>query len=238
MLRTYPLVRGEVETLRRVLGGASLARYGDGEFKHCADQRNVSQTHDPRLSARLRAILQDSGPCMVGIPNLNPDAVAQMSEQKQRFWAPYRTSVPSLLAAGRAYASAFVTRPDSAPWIDSLDYWQLLERVWLNCDVTLVRGSDKGLKPDDLPGAGTVTEIICPRQHAFAEYDAILARIGRPKRVLLCLGPTATVLAVDLAARGVHAIDLGHVALFLRKHRRGEPMVLSKDDKSHDKAVA
>jgi hypothetical protein len=237
-MTTYPHVRGEVETLRRVLGGASLARYGDGEFKHCADQRNVSQAHDPRLSARLRAILTDAGPCMVGIPNLNPEAMAQMSEQKRRFWEPYRASVPRLLDPSRVYASAFVTRPDSAPWIDTPEYWRLVESLWRNVDVTLVRGSDKGLRPDDLVGAGVVTEIICPRQHAFAEYDAILARIGRARRVLLCLGPTATVLAADLASRGVHAIDLGHIALFLRKVRRGEPMTLTKDDKSHDKVPA
>jgi len=34
-----------------------------------------------------------------------------------------------------------------------------------------------------------------------------------------------------LCAKGVHAIDLGHVGMFLRKYRRGEPMWLSKDDK-------
>jgi hypothetical protein len=39
------------------------------------------------------------------------------------------------------------------------------------------------------------------------------------------------VLAVDLARRGVHAVDLGHVGMFWRKHRRGEPMWVTKADK-------
>jgi hypothetical protein len=56
--------------------------------------------------------------------------------------------------------------------------------------------------------------------------------------VLICLGPAATVLAVDLCAHGIHAIDLGHIALFMRKYRCGEPMTLSKDDKGHDKESA
>lgn len=237
MAALYPIVRGEMETLRRVLAGASLARYGDGEFKHCTDQRNVSQAHDPRLSVRLRAILKDSGSCMVGIPNLNPDALAQMTDQKRTFWEPYRR-MASLLEPTRVYASAFITRPDSAPWIDNAEYWQLVESLWLHKDVTLVTGSHKGLTREDLAGAGTVTAVVAPRQHAFADYDELLELVGRPKRALLCLGPTATVLAADLAARGVHAIDLGHIALFLRKHRRGEPMTLTKDDKSHDKVPA
>lgn len=219
----YPIVRSEAETLTRVLAGASLARYGDGEFKHCADQRNVSQAYDPTLSARLRSILQDSGSCMVGIPNLHAPT------PKAEFWDQYRRA--SAWLAPRPYGSAFVTRPDSAPWIDTPDYWASLESLWLGRDVTLVRGSTKSLTADDLIGAGCVTEIICARQHAFADYSQILARIGRPARALLCLGPTATVLAVDLCAKGVHAIDLGHVGMFLKKHRQGLPMWVTKADK-------
>jgi hypothetical protein len=83
--------------------------------------------------------------------------------------------------------------------------------------------SGKSLKADDLIGAGTVREIQAPRQHAWAEYASLLERVGTPNRaVIVCLGPTATVMAHDLCKRGVHCCDLGHVALFLRKVRRGE----------------
>lgn len=235
MLQAYPRVLGELDTMRRVVAGESLARYGDGEFKHCAGQRNVSQEQDPQLGARLRGILRDAGACLVGIPNLG--ACDRMTPEKADFWRRF-TSAAQWLAPTRRYVSAFVTRPDSAPWIDTPDYWALVESLWLGQDVTLVRGSSKGLTSEDLMGAGAVTEVICRRQHAFQDYDEILARVGRPRRVLLCLGPTATVLAVELCARGVHAVDLGHIALFLRKHRRGEAMTLTKDDKSHDKAAA
>lgn len=235
MLTVYPNTRSEEETLRRVLAGASLARYGDGEFKHCADQANVSQAYHPRLSARLREILVESGSCMVGIPNLHS------ATPKQAHWEKYAYATQWL--APRPYASAFITRPDSAPWINTPAYWAELQRLWVGHDVTLVRGEDrddgtsKCLTRDDLIGSGHITEILCPRQHAFSVYDSILERIGRPKRALVCLGPSATVLCVDLCARGVHAIDLGHSALFLRKWRRGEPMSLSKEEKSMDKAV-
>jgi hypothetical protein len=90
----------------------------------------------------------------------------------------------------------------------------------------------------DLGGARRITEIIAPERDAFADYDSLLRRVGTPERCLICLGPTATVMAVDLCANGVHAIDLGHVGMFLRKHRTGVPMVLSKDDKSYDKVPA
>jgi hypothetical protein len=58
-----------------------------------------------------------------------------------------------------------------------------------------------------------------------------MKRIGTPDRALLCCGATATVLAVDLSARGVHAIDLGHAGMFLRKWRRGDPVQVTDADR-------
>lgn len=220
----YPSVLGEVETLRLVVGGRSLARYGDGEFKMAARTVGIkSQVADPVLSRRLGQVLHDSGDCLTGIPNIRSNT------PKAEFWGKYMAYAH--LLADRAYVSSFVTRPDSAPWINTPEYWAMVESLWVGQDVTLVRGSGKSLIADDLLGARSVTEIIAPRQHAWAEYESLLERIGTPKRCILCLGPTATVMAVDLCAKGVHAIDLGHVGLFLRKHRRGESMWVSKDDK-------
>jgi hypothetical protein len=225
-------VLGESDTLDRILAGASIARYGDGEFKIAAHNAGIkSQPADAKLSERLQRILIDSGSCMVGIPNIHS------ATPKAEFWGRHMQFC-SLLDDTRRYVSSFITRPDSAPWIDEPSYWDRLESLWIGQDVTLVTGSKKSLKAEDLIGAGTVTEIAAPAQGAWFQYDALMKRIGRPKRAIICLGPTATVMAVDLCARGVHAIDLGHVALFLRKHRRGEPMWLTKEDKSHDKVSA
>lgn len=228
----YPTVLGESETLDQVLAGRSLARYGDGELKMASHGAGIkSQVADPRLSARLRQILHASGDCLVGIPNIHSET------PKAAHWGKYTRYVN--LLTDRSYVSSFVTRPDSAPWINVPDYWTRLESLWKDQDVTLVRGSSKSFVADDLMSARTVTEIIAPRQHAWAAYASLLERIGTPARALLCLGPTATVMAVDLCAKGVHAIDLGHCGMFRRKMLRGEPMWVTEGDKAHDRqAVA
>lgn len=216
--------------MRRVLAGESIARYGDGELK--MSRRNKrgdcngikSQPADERLSARLHGILRESGSCLVGIPNIYSET------PKGEFWGKF-TGYADLLSDTQPYVSSFITRPDSAPWINTPEYWAMVEALWKDRDVTLVRGSGKSLTSEDLTSARTVREIIAPRQGAWAEYDALLERIGTPERAILCLGPTATVMAVDLCARGVHAIDMGHIGIFIRKHRRGESMWMSKDDK-------
>lgn len=219
----YPRVLGELETLRRVAAGESIARYGDGEFKMCTGGSIKSQVHHPQLQRRLTEILKASGDCLVGIPNM-----AAVSPKQPR-WQGFRPY--ARLLVDRPYVSSFITRPDSAPEMVGAEYWALAESLWKGRDVTLVRGSGKSLTVDDLIGAGRVTEILAPRQHAFADYDQLLEQIGTPGRAILCLGPTATVLAVDLCARGVHAIDWGHGGMFWRKHLRGDQLWVTDEDK-------
>ncbi len=225
MLALYPAVTNELDTLRMVVSGRSIARYGDGEFKMAAHNVAIKpQRQDLELSQRLREILFDSGECLVGIPNIK-DVMASplVLETKKDFWAG-QVRFHSLLKSRRSYVSSLISRPDSAAWINTDEYWALVESLWVGQDITVVGGSGKSIKPEDLDGAGEVTHIQCAPQHAWSDYDDILKRIGTPKRALICLGPTATVLAVELCRRGVHAVDLGHLAMFLRKRKRGEPM--------------
>lgn len=210
--RPWPAVLSEEETLRLVAEeGRSLARYGDGEFKLCYGGSIKSQRFDEKLGRRLREILHASGDCLVGIPNL-------MMPTKP-FWDQFRVpKITALLKMDRLYGSAFVSRPDSAPWVHTAAYWARVESLWKGKDVTLVRGSGKSLTASLLtPSARSVNEILCARQHAWSERETLLERIGRPERVLLCCGPTATVLAVELAARGVHAVDLGHIGMWFKR---------------------
>lgn len=225
-MKTYPAVLGEMETLERVLAGASLARYGDGEFALCEFRDIRMQRHHFSLSARLRGILWgDGGDCLVGIPNL----LAPLPARKAKFWKKY-TSCAALLNEQQSYVSSFVSRPDNAPWLDEPSYWARVEHLWAGLDVTLVRGDDPNgtagvsLVAADLVSAKSVTEIVAPAVNAWSDYKSLMVQIGSPKRALLCLGPTATVMAVDLCRVGVHAIDLGHLGFFRNRHRAGLPM--------------
>jgi hypothetical protein len=228
----YPTVLDESATLDLVVAGASIARYGDGEF-HLAENGSIrTQRCVPDLAARLRGILKgDDAPCLVGIPNIRSNT------PKAAFWEKYKRC-SALLRPSQSYVSSFVSRPDNAPWLDTPSYWQRIEQLWAGKDVTLVRGTDPGetggvsLLAEDLTSARSVREVIGPAVNAWAEYPRLMEEIGPLKNeyylkthvVLLCLGPTATVMAADLCKRGVHAIDLGHVGMFRRWHLRGESL--------------
>lgn len=213
----YPTVLSERYTLEAALDGYSLARYGDGELKIARGADAKSQRHDPELANRLRAILvSPPGRCVVAIPNV------QSATPKKEFWRQYEgEKYARMYDRKRTYGSSFITRPDSAPWIDAPLYWSRVVDLWRARDVVLVRGSSKSLTSADLVDAKSVDEIIVSRQHAWVDYPALMQRLqDERRRVLLCLGATATVLAYDLAQLGAHALDVGHIGMFLRKEGR------------------
>lgn len=217
----YPHTLSELDTLTRVVNGASLSRYGDGELRQADRVCNIKpQVADARLTVRLREILQDSGECLVGIPNIHARG------PKDQHWQNYKVYAKWL--SNRVYGSAFISRPDSAPWINTDEYWSLMFSLWRDRDVTLVRGAQKSLTKEFLveTGAREVHEVLCTPQNAWSDYDNIMRQVGTPERVLLCLGPTASVMAVDLCAKGVHAIDCGHVGMFAKKRLRGDDVTV------------
>jgi hypothetical protein len=211
---TYPAVLSEADTIAKAAAGRSLARYGDGEYSLILGGNCVSQRQVPGIARELAAILQEDGPALPCIPNLN----AKLPANKAKSWQNYRQPKHlALLDHKRTYGSSFISRPDSAPWIDTDAYWASVKALWAGKDVTLVTGRYNELRLDQMEGATSVREVIAPRQHAYAEIDRIEEEIGTPPGVvLMCLGPTATCLADRLARKGVHALDLGHLGMFMR----------------------
>lgn len=211
---SYPRVRSEEETLDAVLGGKSIARYGDGEFKIIFGNGCVSQKYTKALAEEMAYILRaESSRCLVGIPNLDPRS------PKIQNWRRYEKRYPTRLNAAKTYYSAFITRPDSAPWIYNAAFFDKIASLWRGKDVTLVSGTERSLTPDFMTATGglntSVYHVPCARRDAYADIDSIEAAVRSAGRetVILCCGPTATCLAWRLHQH-YHAIDLGHVGMF------------------------
>jgi hypothetical protein len=110
-----------------------------------------------------------------------------------------------------------VTRPDSAPWIDRPDYWDKIERLWRASDIVLVPAT-KSLRPERCASAASIRNRRRAAQECLCRDRPDRGRdLGTPSGpVLMCLGAAATVLAARLAPKGVHALDLGHIGMFMR----------------------
>lgn len=91
-----------------------------------------------------------------------------------------------------------------------------LKRIWENQEILIIEGEHTklGINNDFFANAKGLKRIICPAKNAFSKYDEIMnaaKAIGKDKLILIALGPTATVLAYDLAKAGFWAVDVGHI---------------------------
>jgi len=214
MLTPYPEVMSERDTLEAILTGRSIARYGDGELRVALGSRCISQEADKSLAIELRSILADAQKSLlVGIPNI------KSATPKPEAWAHYGNDNYTRLYKQKAYASSFITRPESAPWIDVPEYWQRVKDIWRGKHVVFIAGDpDRSLRLEDIaPEAASVKTISAPPKNAFADVKRIEEEInGHNGPIIMCLGCAATVLASRLDRKGLWGMDLGHIGLFMR----------------------
>lgn len=221
------MVVGEEATLEAVLAGKSIARFGDGEFNHVRGGKNVSQEADPRLAEEIaRVLVEPSKRLIVGIPTIDD------RNPKCANWRKYAPGYAAHLNSKMVYYSSFISRPDNAPWINNAEFFNKIESLWRDQYVTLVGNGVRSLKKEFLheTGAKDVFFVQCSYRDSYAQIDELEEQVVAQgaERVLLCCGPTATVLAWRLARRGFHACDLGHVGMFWRAYLR-EPQLEQRE---------
>lgn len=216
----WPEVLDEDATLDAVLAGKSLARFGDGELKLCRGRDCISQVWTAPLQKELKNILITPRPNLA-VATLRARCDTPKAWFWDKLWNKTASYVP-LHSKYMTYYSHWITRPDSAPWIDRADYWEKMVSLWKDKEVVLVAGSQRSLTPAILRDAASVCEIHTMYRDAYRMIDQIEhACLARPEKIfLLCCGATATCLAARLSDAGRQALDLGHIGMFWKKHYR------------------
>lgn len=220
MTRPYPPVLTEDATLDAVLAGRSLARVSDGELKLASGRDVKAQVCTPFISGWLQRVAKGDprgdGPCLVAIPNL---FAHPMPPARANYVHTCLQPRMTALYGPGPYGSAFVSRPDCAPHIDTPAYWAKMRSIWAGRDVVLVWGADstKGLQPHQLVAAASVEELRGKPVQGWDCFEDFFQRLKTEKRlVLLSYGTVATALAWRLAQEGVQAVDLGATGRFMR----------------------
>lgn len=200
----------------------SLARFGDGEFKWIFGvKQNSFQDNDENLSKRLLEVLQSNEPnLLLGVPYALKN-VSIYNHKAKLYWVnflgKYGLNVFELLDKEKEYANSTITRPyiDFRNKKNCKKRFDLLKKIWYKRRILLVEGSQTkmGENNDLFDNVLEIKKIICPSTNAFSKYDEIISEVKCYEKnylVILCLGPTATVLAYDLCRLGYQAIDTGH----------------------------
>lgn len=224
----------EIAIDRICQGGASLVRFGDGEFELLNRKpRPQFQKVDDRLAKRLAEVLHSNhAHILIALANnygsLNSYTESAANEIRKYMTKRVRHEHMMVLDMDREYYDAYLSRPylmyrDKKSVGKKFEY---LKRIWRGRDVVLIEGemTRMGVGNDLLDNAASVQRILAPTEQAFDRYDEIFAeakRQDKEKLILIVLGPTATVLAYDLALCGYQAIDIGQIDLEYEWYLRG-----------------
>jgi len=221
----YPQVVNEFATIDAVLAGKSIARFGDGEFKLADFTGYRREPGSEKLALELRSILHSPHhDCLVAIPTMDP------AGPKYDGWIRHRDRFGKLLRNPKSqilhspfsilnYYSAFITRPDSAPWINNFEYAQNFEQLWRQKRVAVLCEDGNSILKAVQLSAKKLEHVECPHREAYAQIDELEAALlhGKPEVAILSCGPTATCLANRLAAKGIHSVDIGSAGGFVLK---------------------
>ncbi len=208
-----------------VLGKKSICRFGDGEFGIISGvSRWRFQKNDEKLAERLREVLtSDDENILIGLNDFYGDLSHRTEADAigiRGYITPeVRSQHMELIRMDKVYANAVISRNGT---------WERVrnqKRIWDDKDCVFIEGNKTrmGVGNDLFDNAKSIQRILCPAESAFDNYDAILEealKLPTDKTILIALGPTASVLAYDLAKAGFHAIDIGHVDLSYEWFRR------------------
>lgn len=204
---------------------SSLVRFGDGEFEMMRlKKRPWFQNPNEILSSKLIQIINT---CHENIEIAVADNFGNLDKYteeaaegiREYMTLETRDAIMTYLHTDRIYGDAYVTRP----YLMYRDknfasrIFSLYKRLWKDRNILMVEGryTRMGINNGLFDGAYSIRRIICPPQNAFDKYDVIYQKICSNAKsddlILISLGPTATVLAYDLALIGYQAIDIGQL---------------------------
>ncbi|USS85858.1 GT-D fold domain-containing glycosyltransferase [Fructilactobacillus cliffordii] len=203
----------------------SLSRFGDGEFKwiHMTEQHSYEK-ESPELSNRLLEVMNSTDPrIQVALPQAFRDpTILTATKYWEREMGKYGEQWSNDPDPAKHYFNSSVTRP----YMDLIDksvakyVFDKFKRYLRGKNVLMIEGDQTnfGKGNDLLDQAQNVTRLICPDRNAFESYQSIFSQaISQIKEkqidlVLVALGPTATILAYDLAKEtDKQIIDVGHM---------------------------
>lgn len=228
----------------------SVSRFGDGEFKWMLGVSQKSfEDNSEELSKLLIEVIQsnEKGHLVCVSPALA--GLDYTSKRAKKYWETMLgkcgARLLKYLDRGRKYYNANITRF----YINDVNKSKVNSRfehvrlIWEKRSVLIVEGtmSRLGVGNDLFDNAVSVRRIIAPAKNAFQSYSDILNCVEEEYKpddlVLIALGPTATVMAYDLAKKGIQAIDIGHIDIEYEWYLHGADNKVAIPGKAVNEAI-
>ena len=193
----------------------SFARFGDGELKlmlrptyKLAFQAN-SEPLRRALAATIAQSASEPTQLLIGFPQMYQDL--HWSAVWVDIWDETKTHFEKLDRVGNAHVSRPIFFEDMRQ--SGVDLWR---KVWAGKKVRVItgKGSRFELTSELFDNVASVEYSYSKAANAFDDLERLHLELeGTGEELyLIALGPTGTILAAQLAAKGKWAIDLGHIS--------------------------
>ena len=223
----------------------SIARFGEGEFELIlwSDKNLGFQNRSDELARRLEGVLKSKNKDLLICVPYALNSIWGRTKKSKMFWYYWserknqRRLITDLIKEYHDADYVFGDTQISRPYIawksakNARNIFPQLMNMWKDKDIIIVEGvkTRLGVGNDLFSDAKSIKRILCPATNAFDYCDVIREKIEEVREeelVLLALGPTATILASDLADKNIRAIDIGHLDIeyewYLRKAKEHE----------------
>lgn len=211
----------------------SVSRFGDGEFTLFLGGMEGYQEHDEALAVRLIEVLTatDAPNHVVGIPYFLKNVQGTVNLTRS-FWGDFVTENGEKIAPYLSKQHLYIDTQISRFCLEyrsrrrSTRQLSLLKKIWDGRDLVIVEGTQSrtGVGNDLYDNARSIRRILGPATNAFSRYDDMLTAIQtnttKDDLIMLSYGPSATILAYDLAKLGYQAIDIGHLDIEYEWYQR------------------
>lgn len=222
----YPPMFSELETIERVIDGASLSRFNDGEYNLMIGiHKRAYQQLNAKLVCRLKEIINTDHPnVLIGIAGVrNFD---NLGDIWRKFIIRKGNRTLRLFSPDRRYYSSSVAGMLNTSGRDLEYNLALFKRIWEGKKVLFVVGKNSRffIVEELFDNVQTYEFVYAPPKNAFSSYQEILEDIRQYDKdwlILISLGPTAAVMAYDLALEGYQAIDFGQVPSVYHRAKYG-----------------
>lgn len=230
----FPQVATLDETINKLISDkCSIARFGDGEIKAMGNLNISFQKADKQLASRLEEIINSNEEnILIGLPDVFSYEDINRSIKKRRLF--YKKELIlyykyyKKINIDKKYYNTHISRPYMEYKDKSIasSIFENIKKIWKDRDIIIVEGEGTrlGIENDLFYNVKSIKRILCPSIDAFDKYEEILKeckKINKDKLFIIAVGPTATVLAYDLAKLGYQAIDIGHLDIEYEWFRMG-----------------
>ena len=187
------------------------------------------------MKEELRRVLEaDIDRLMVCVPIYlnNANQFHLLNPKSQLFWYKYLKKQHSWFERN-LYRKVYGNTQISRPYMDTFEnssasyVFEQFKKIFFGRKIVIIEGIHTrfGMGNDLLAGAKSVSRIIAPAVNAHDSYPEIKRRAEQlafdDVLFIVCLGPTAKILTLELTKKGYQTLDLGHLDIEYEWFRRG-----------------